>query len=452
MTNRNVRLVGAIVGLSMAAGLHAGVPQAQADRLGRDLTPLGGEMAGNKEGTIPAWEGGITKPPANYKLGDFHPDPFADDKSTLAIDQGNYKDYAAKLSIGQQAMFAKYPTFRMDIYPTRRSASASERIYRTTKANAVSAQMIGQGAGVSDVAEGIPFPIPQDGYQVIWNHKLKYRGVAVKRWANQAAPTANGSFIPVRIREEVLGLYWKEGNTIADINNILTYFYQEVLAPARLAGSVLLVHETLNQEAQARNAWVYNPGQRRVRKAPNVAYDNPGTASDGLRTNDMFDMFNGAMDRFDWKLVGKRELYVPYNNYKIHAKGLDYKDIIKPGHVNPDLMRYELHRVWVVDATLKEGFRHINKRRTFYLDEDSWQILMVDHYDSQNQLWRFSEAAVINFYDQPVLWTTLETHYDLKSGRYISSGIDNMETVVDFSFQTTPDNFSPPALRSKGVR
>jgi hypothetical protein len=452
MTNRNVRLVGAIVGLSMAAGLHAGVPQAQADRLGRDLTPLGGEMAGNKEGTIPAWEGGITKPPANYKLGDFHPDPFADDKSTLAIDQGNYKDYAAKLSIGQQAMFAKYPTFRMDIYPTRRSASASERIYRTTKANAVSAQMIGQGAGVSDVAEGIPFPIPQDGYQVIWNHKLKYRGVAVKRWANQAAPTANGSFIPVRIREEVLGLYWKEGNTIADINNILTYFYQEVLAPARLAGSVLLVHETLNQEAQARNAWVYNPGQRRVRKAPNVAYDNPGTASDGLRTNDMFDMFNGAMDRFDWKLVGKRELYVPYNNYKIHAKGLDYKDIIKPGHVNPDLMRYELHRVWVVDATLKEGFRHINKRRTFYLDEDSWQILMVDHYDSQNQLWRFSEAAVINFYDQPVLWTTLETHYDLKSGRYISSGIDNMETVVDFSFQTTPDNFSPQALRSKGVR
>ncbi len=452
MTNRNVRLLGAIVGLSMAAGLHAGVPQAQADRLGRDLTPMGGEMAGNKEGTIPAWEGGITKPPANYKLGDFHPDPFAADKSTLAIDQGNYKDYAAKLSAGQQAMFAKYPTFRMDVYPTRRSASNSERIYAATKKNAVTAKMIGQGAGVSDVAEGIPFPIPQDGYQVIWNHKLKYRGVAVKRWANQAAPTANGSFIPVRIREEVLGLYWKEGNTIADINNVLTYFYQEVLAPARLAGSVLLVHETLNQEAQARNAWVYNPGQRRVRKAPNVAYDNPGTASDGLRTNDMFDMFNGAMDRFDWKLVGKREMYVPYNNYKIHAKGLDYKDIVKPGHVNPDLMRYELHRVWVVDATLKEGFRHINKRRTFYLDEDSWQILMVDHYDSQQQMWRYSEAAVINFYDQPVLWTTLETHYDLKSGRYIASGIDNMETVVDFSFQTTPDNFSPQALRSKGVR
>jgi hypothetical protein len=189
-----------------------------------------------------------------------------------------------------------------------------------------------------------------------------------------------------------------------------------------------------------------------VRKAPNVAYDNPGTASDGLRTNDMTDMFNGALDRFDWKLVGKREMYIPYNNYKIHAKGLDYKDILRPGHVNPDLMRYELHRVWVVDATLKQGFRHINKRRTFYLDEDSWQIVMIDHYDSQNQLWRYSEAATINFYDQPMCWTTLETHHDLKSGRYISSGIDNMETVVDFSLQTSADKFSPQALRGRGVR
>ncbi len=452
MTFRKVRLLGAIIGLSIAASSGAGVPQAQADRLGKDLTPVGGEKAGNKEGTIPAWDGGITKPPSNYKLGDFHPDPYAADKPSLTLNQGNYKDSAAKLSVGQQAMFAKYPTFRMDVYPTRRSASFPERIYRTTKANAVGAKMIGEGAGVDNVAEGFPYPIPQNGYEVIWNHKLKFKGVSVRRWGNQAAPTATGAYTPIRIREELLGLYWKEGNKIADINNVLTYFYQEVLAPARLAGNVLLVHETLNQEAQQRQAWVYNPGQRRVRKAPNVAYDNPGTASDGLRTNDMTDMFNGAMDRFDWKLVGKKEMYIPYNSYKVHAKGLDYKDILRPGHVNPDLLRYELHRVWVVDATLKQGFRHINKRRTFYLDEDSWQIVMIDHYDSQGALWRYSEASVINFYDQPVTWTTLESHHDLKSGRYIVSGLDNMETVVDFSFQTSPENFSPQALRSRGVR
>lgn len=451
MGHKKLRLLGAIA-LTVAAGAEAGVPQAQADRLGRDLTPVGAEKAGNKDGTIPEWTGGITKPPANYKIGDFHPDPFQGDQPALRITPANYRDYASKLSPGQQAMFAKYPTFRMDVYPTRRSASFPERIYRATKKNAVTGKMIGQGAGVENVAEGFPFPIPQDGYEVIWNHKLKYKGVSVRRWANQAAPTATGAYTPIRIREELLGLYWKEGNTIADINNILTYFYQEVLAPARLAGSVLLVHETLNQEAQQRQAWVYNPGQRRVRKAPNVAYDNPGTASDGLRTNDMTDMFNGALDRFEWKLVGKQEMYIPYNNYKIHAKGLDYKDILRPGHLNPDLMRYELHRVWVVDATLRPGFRHINKRRTFYLDEDSWQIVMIDHYDSQGEMWRYSEAATINYYEQPMYWTTLETHYDLKSGRYISSGLDNMETPVDFSFQTSPENFSPQALRSRGVR
>ena len=449
MTNR---LLGALLSLGLAGGAYAAVPAAQADRLGKDLMPVGGEKGANKDNTIPAWEGGITRPPANFKLGDFHPDPFPNDKPVMQLTQANYKDHAAKLSPGQQAMFAKYPTFRMDIYPTRRTASFPQRIYDMTKRNATTAKMIGEGAGVDNVAEGFPFPIPSDGYQVIWNHKLKYKGVAVRRWANQAAPTATGAFTPIRIREELLGLYWKEGNTIADINNILTYYYQEVLSPARLAGGVLLVHETLNQEAQQRQAWVYNPGQRRVRKAPNVAYDNPGTASDGLRTNDMTDMFNGALDRFEWKLVGKREMLVPYNSYKLHARGLDYKTILKPGHINPDLLRYELHRVWVVEATLRSGFRHINKRRTFFLDEDSWQITMIDHYDSQGQIWRYSEASSINYYEQPVYWTTLETHHDLKSGRYIVSGLDNQEAPVDFSFVTSPENFSPQALRSRGVR
>ncbi len=446
------KLLGALLSLGLASGAHAAVPAAQADRLGKDLTPVGGEKGANKDNTIPAWDGGITRPPANFKLGDFHPDPFPGDKPQLQLTQANYKDHAAKLSVGQQAMFAKYPTFRMDIYPTRRSASFPQRIYDMTKRNATTAKMIGEGAGVENAAEGFPFPIPSDGYQVIWNHKLKYKGVSVRRWANQAAPTATGAFTPIRIREELLGLYWKEGNTIADINNVLTYFYQEVLAPARLAGNVLLVHETLNQEAQQRQAWVYNPGQRRVRKAPNVAYDNPGTASDALRTNDMTDMFNGALDRFEWKLVGKREMLIPYNTYKAHAKGLDYKTLIRPGHLNPDVMRYELHRVWVVEATLRSGFRHINSRRTFFLDEDSWQIAMIDHYDSQGQLWRYSEAAIVNYYEQPVLWTTLETHHDLKSGRYIVSGIDNQEESYNFSFVTSPENYSPQALRSRGVR
>ena len=225
-----------------------------------------------------------------------------------------------------------------------------------------------------------------------------------------------------------------------------------VESPARLAGQVLLVHETLNQAKQPRQAWVYNPGQRRVRRAPNVAYDNPGTASDGLRTNDMTDMFNGALDRFDWKLVGKKEMYVPYNSYKAHSDKVDYDDLIKPGHLNPNYLRYELHRVWVVDATLKPGKRHINARRTFYVDEDSWQILVIDHYDRRGNIWRYSEAPSITYYDVPLFWSTLETHHDMQSGRYIVTGLDNKEPMYDFGYQTTPEKFSPQALRTRGVR
>jgi hypothetical protein len=256
----------------------------------------------------------------------------------------------------------------------------------------------------------------------------------------------------IRLREEGLGLYYKPGNTTESINNILLYFKQEVLGPARLAGQVLLVHETLNSAAQPRQAWVYNPGQRRVRRAPNVAYDNPGTATDGLRTNDMTDMFNGAMDRFSWTTVGKKEMLVPYNDYKADSSSTKVSDLIRPNHLNPDYLRYELHRVWVVEAKLKPGQRHINSRRTFYLDEDSYQILEIDHYDGQGNLWRFSEAPSVNYYEVPTYWATIETHHDLKSGRYISGLLDNEEKPYDFSFQTSPANFSPQNLRSSGIR
>jgi hypothetical protein len=439
--------------LTLAAGSAvAKVGADQAKRLGNELTPSGAEKAGNADGTIPAWTGGITTPPQGYKVGMFHPDPFASDAPQFTITAENYADHQDKLTAGQVAMFKKYKTFRMPVYPTRRSASMPQRTYEYTAKNATTCELVANGEGVAHCAEGLPFPIPQNAYEVIWNHKLKYKGVAVQRWANQAAPTATGAYSLVRLREELLGLYYKPGNTTENINNVLVYFFQVVEGPARLAGNVLLVHETLNQSLQSRQAWVYNPGQRRVRRAPNVAYDNPGTASDGLRTNDMTDMFNGAMDRFDWKLVGKRELYVPYNSYKAHSDKTKVADLIRPGHLNPDFMRYELHRVWVVEATLKAGKRHINSRRTFYLDEDSWQILATDHYDGRGNLWRVSEAPSINYYEVPVFWSTLEVHYDLQSGRYIAGQLDNEEKVYDFSFQTSPDDFSPQSLRKRGIR
>ncbi|MEM6937049.1 MAG: DUF1329 domain-containing protein, partial [Pseudomonadota bacterium] len=313
-------------------------------------------------------------------------------------------------------------------------------------------KIVADGEGVVNVAEGFPFPFPETPYELMWNHKLKYKGTGGFRYNNQVAPTADGKYTAVKLREELLGLYYEEGNTLADVNNILLYFYQVVESPARLAGNVLLVHETLNQIEQFRQAWIYNPGQRRVRRAPNVAYDNPGTASDGLRTNDMTDMFNGAMDRFNWEMKGKREMYVPYNSYKAHQEGLSYDDFVRPGHLNPDLMRYEKHRVWVFEGTLKNGQRHINSRRTYYLDEDSYQIVLIDHYDGRDELWRFSEAHGVNYYEVPTYWSTVEVHHDLQSGRYVAVGLDNNDDVNVFDKPGNPGDYTPQALRTRGRR
>lgn len=453
MANRKSFALTASLLLTFGAGSAFGqVTQEEINRLGDDLTPMGSEKAGNDAGTIPPWTGGITQPPAGYQPGDHHPDPFTDDEVSFTITPANYREYLDQLSPGQVAMFERYDSYRMPVYPTRRSASFRERAYEMMRRNAETGQLEANGEGVRDVSETIPFPIAENAYQLIWNHKLKFKGICLGRYNNQVTPTAGGSYTLIRLFEQLMGTYWQEGATLEEIDNILTYFFQEVQSPARLAGNMLLVHETLNQIRQPRMAWIYNPGQRRVRRAPNVAYDNPGTASDGLRTSDMLDMFNGAMDRFTWELVGKKEMYVPYNSYKAHSDSLSYDDLVRPGHLNPDHMRYELHRVWIVDARLKEGMRHINGRRTFYLDEDSYQILLTDHYDTRGELWRFSEAHSINYYDVPVFWATIESHHDLPSGRYISVGLDNQDPMYDFSRNCSAGNFTPSALRSRGLR
>lgn len=450
--NAHCVLIAAVLVVLVAGGASAQLSPQDIARLGADLTPLGGERAGNSDGSIPAWEGGITKPPAAYKPGMHHPDPFADDKVLFTITPANAAQYKEKLAAGHQAMLAAYGSFKMNVYPTRRSTSAPSWIYEATKKTAASAHLVENGNGVAGAVNGIPFPIPKSGLEVIWNHLLRFRGEALSRRFAQAAPTRGGQYTLVEFEEDALILYGNKGITEEALRNRIILFLQRVTAPARLAGGILLVHETMNQVKQPRDAWVYNPGQRRVRRAPNVAYDNPGTAADGMRTSDQLDMFNGAVDRYEWKLVGKKEIFVPYNAYKLHSDSLKYKDILTPLHVNPEYPRYELHRVWVVEATLKEGARHIYKRRTFYVDEDSWQILLVDQYDNRDQLWRVSEGHVVNYYEVPAVWTTLEVHTDLQAGRYLAYGLNNETTMWNFSVKLTEGSFSPDALRREGVR
>ena len=435
------------------ATARAAVTAEQAARLGADLTPLGAEKAGNASGTIPPWEGGITTPPAGYTPGMHHPDPFTGDQPLYTITRENLAEHVDKVPAGLKALIETYPaSYRLPVYPTRRSASYPTYIYDATKKVATTATLVENGNSVGDALIGIPFPIPSNGQEVIWNHLLRYRGVAVTRNIAQASPTRNGAFVPVQFADEFLMNYSRPDVTAQTLDNVLIYFRQEVLSPARLAGSILFVHETMNQVAESRRAWVYNTGQRRVRRAPNVAYDNPGTASDGMRTTDQFDMFTGAIDRYTWELVGKKEMIVPYNSYRLHSDKVKYKEILTPLHINQDLTRYELHRVWVVEAKLREGTSHIYPRRTFYIDEDSWQVVVVDQYDSRGDIWRVSEGHCINYYDEPTFWTTLEVHTDLVAGRYLAIGLDNETDMYNFDAKRSPEDYTPAALRREGVR
>ncbi|RKX29050.1 MAG: DUF1329 domain-containing protein, partial [Verrucomicrobia bacterium] len=317
---------------ALSSATYAALSEDQIERLGNDLTPLGAEKAGNAEGTIPEWTGGITTPPAGYKPGMHHLDPYLEDDLLFTIDQNTMVEYADKLTAGHRALLQTYDTYKMPVYPSHRSASYPQRIYDATRKAAATAELANNGNSVQGAAIGIPFPIPANGQEVIWNHLLRYRGVSVGRSIAQAAPTRRGAYSLVSFSDEFLMNYHLQDMTADKLNNLLTYFRQEVLSPARLAGSILMVHEMLDQVTEQRQAWIYNVGQRRVRRAPNVAYDNPGTASDGMRTSDQFDMFNGAPDRYNWELVGKREIYVPYNSYKLHSDKLRYKEIITPLH------------------------------------------------------------------------------------------------------------------------
>ncbi|MDO6692526.1 DUF1329 domain-containing protein [Aliiglaciecola sp. 3_MG-2023] len=434
---------------------HAKVSQEQAAKLGNELTPLGGEKAANADGSIPAWNGGITTPPEGYQPGDFHPDPFPGDKVLFTITGKNYKEYADSLSAGQVKLFETYPdTYEMPVYQSRRTASNPQYVYDAAKANATRAELVQGGNGIKNAAVGVPFPIPQSGVEAIWNHILRYRGEGIKRFGGQAAPTASGDYTVIGFDEILLVEYAKRDATPEQLleNNMLMKFKQKITSPARLAGTALLVHETMDQVREPRQAWTYNTGQRRVRRAPNIAYDAPGTASDGLRTTDDFDMFNGAPDRYNWELKGKKEMYVAYNSYALHSDKVKYEDILTLGHINPDLTRYEKHRVWVVEATLKEGFRHVYSKRVFFIDEDSWQVQVADMYDNRGELYKVAVAHGLNFYDVPAHWSTLDVYHDLNSRRYLALGLDNEDKVYDFSVRPKEKEFTAQALRREGIR
>lgn len=451
--------VASLLSVAMLLGLcsiavQASVSVQEAQELGTVLTPLGGEKSGNADGSIPAWTGGLVKPPTPYKSGDHYIDPFPEDKPLFTITATNLEHYKDKLTAGQIALFKAYPdSYQMPVYQTRRTAAAPQWVYDNTLKNATSAKLLEGGNGFSDAFGGIPFPIPKSGVEAVWNHLARYRGTHLVQPLNEATVQAEGSYTMYRYKQEVMFNYYDPTSNFAQLQNVMFHYFSEALSPARIAGGVNLVYETMDQVREPRLAWAYEAGTRRVRRAPTLAYDTPGD-TEGVMTLDSKDMFNGSPDRYDWKLQGKKEIYIPYNNYKMTAAGVAYKELLKPGHLNPKFTRNELHRVWKVEGTLKSGARHLYSKRTLYFDEDSWQIVLADQYDSRGELWRVSIAYLINYYNLPTIWSAVDVFHDLQSRRYVAHKLDSEEpSAIDFD-QPNPssDYFNPAELRRRGTR
>lgn len=457
----------ALAALMGIVAAQAAVSADEAARLGRDLTPAGAEAAGNAAGTIPAWEGRSLYAPEQLrityadlqKMRDKNPQAVSAAiaprglaaKPAYVITRANLATHANQLSAGHKMLFERNAAYEMRVYPGLRGAFLPPAVDAATRENAVKAELEGTDKPVG-ARLGVPFPIPKNGAEVIWNHKLKYRGSAVRRFNNEVIVGQDGSFTLARIIEDVKMKYGDPAAPSPIEDGLILYYLQEVLSPKRIAGQMLLVHETTDQTEGGRNAWIFNPGLGRTRRAPNVGYDNPKASADGLMFNDQTDMFNGALDRYSWKLVGKREMLIPYNSVRIIAPDATYERLIRKGHVNPELARYELHRVWVVEASLKSGLRHGFRRRVFYVDEDSWSIAMVDCYDDRDQLWRFQEAHLTTFPFVPATTGSPEIHYDLQSGRYFVTGSFAGDDYPDFSLDFEDSYFRPQTLASRKLR
>lgn len=451
-------------GLLLGGSALAAVSADEVAKLGKELTPYGAERAGNASKTIPAWDGGITQdriPAAYTRRGMHHPDPFADDKMLYKITAANMTQYESQLPEGIKALLKTYPdTFYVPVYPTRRSASAPQWVYDNIRKNAATGELVDNGAGFKNAYGGVPFPIPKnahgqnDARMILWNHLARWHGIYVIRSSSEASVRENGSYNLVTSQQEADFLLYHKDGSFDKLNNMLMYYLSFVKSPARQAGNAVLLHDTLNQVKEPRSAWGYNPGQRRVRRAPNLAYDQPLATSDGLMTVDDLDIFNGAMDRHEWTFIGKKEMLIPYNNYRLNSTAYKYKDLLMKGHVNPEATRFELHRVWVIEGKLKKGQRHVYSRRTFYLDEDTWGIAVADQYDARGDLWRVSLSYMMNYYEIPVPWTALDVYHELTSHRYYAGFLDNEEesTLEFLDKPPAASYFSPQALRRRGKR
>ncbi len=465
--NKKHALAFACIG-SMCASALAAVSAEEAKALGGPtLTEWGAERAGNKDGSIPAWTGEKVAIPASWDPNVPHqyPDPW-NDKPLYSVTQQNMAKYADKLTEGQAQMLKQYPGFRMDIYPTKRTVRYPKWMLENTAKNATSAKAANGGIRLEGAYAGIPFPIPKTGNEVIWNHLLVFNPPAIAGKTGVWMVDVTGKPVMQGIEDVHYQFpYWDPsipGVRAPDSKYWVLRF--DAMAPARKVGEKYVIISSLDPINPGQRAWQYIAGQRRVKLAPDLAYDTPSPVSGGAATMDEGQVFLGAQDRFDFKLVGKTEKYILVNNQKSYDyKTCPVEKMFIKNFPNPDCIRFELHRVWNVVATLKPGFRNVMPKRDMYFDEDWSGGAVGTTYDASGKIYRIDYSPISLFYDpkMPADTQYMDVHQswtmDLQTGMYLNQSYNAFKegNMIGGYQITKPESltfFSPEALAGEGIR
>ncbi|NDY91800.1 DUF1329 domain-containing protein [Ideonella sp. TBM-1] len=443
--------------LLLAGALCAGpalcaVSAEEAAALRTTLTPMGAERAGNKDGTIPAWNGVYSQMPAGYRSGQRKADPFAQERPVYTITARNLQQYADRLSEGSKALLKKYPdSFRIDVYPTHRTGGAPQWVYDNTLRNATQARLSAGGLKLEGAYGGVPFPIPKSGHEAMWNHLLRWQGEA-SEVSFRTYAVADGS-VTMTSQNRVFQQfpYYRRDGSAESFKGVFLMNRVVTDGPANRAGEMLMLKDAVDQTSGSRDGWSYVVGQRRVRKSPSLAYDSPNEGTAGVMNFDELQVFSGPLDRYDWKIVGKREMVVPYHGMK--ALAVADEELVGPRHPNPDHLRWELHRVWVVEGQLAPGKRHVAPKRRVYLDEDTWAAVLGDIWDGQGQLWKFQFTLGTLVPEMPGYLAAGGGAVELVTGNWAMLGLTNGLQVVNRMVPNRPETFfTPEAMARDGVR
>lgn len=459
MYNKN-KIISSLICLCFLTSLaQAKVSPGEVSKLGRSLTPMGAKKEGNSSGSIPPWTGSMLGIPVGFDYkgsGSVYPNPYGDEKPIFTITGKNYTQYKANLSEGQIELFKRYPdSFKMPVYQSHREARYNETIEERTKWNATNTVLVNGVDGMRNYTGAIPFPMPRSGAEAIWNGRSAHFYGTMDALLDDVAVYPNNTKSLRRQRQFADYPYAqnnKLGVTETKLGQNLATIHITVDIPSREKGKMTIVHEAMDQVRHSRNSWVYLPGSRRVRRAPTVGYDTPDGPG-GLVTIDDTMGFNGAMDRYKWKLLGKKEIYIPYHNYKFDTPKVKYNKLLPPYHANPDYMRYELHRVWVVEAILRPGARHIYAKRRFYMDEDSWHISLLESYDGRGDIWRVAILNTIYDYYLKAFIPRAQIFHDVQSGAYVAIRLVNETRPTNYSVKPKGSKYyTPQNLRKMGTR